>query len=65
MLTIDNYNKVLKIYNFSPPGLDFPVHKKWLVEITLDVLYNLSQNPHNYWISYCSWVEIYPYKKKQ
>ena len=27
MLIIDNYNKMLKIYNFSPPGLDFPVPK--------------------------------------
>ena len=25
MLIIDNYNRVLYVYNLSPPGLDFPV----------------------------------------
>ena len=63
----ERYLGVLRFCRWSQPGhhqKSALIISKIRVEITLDVLYKLSQNRHNYWVEYCSWVEIHPYKKK-
>ena len=64
----ERYLGVLRFCRWPQPGNNQKLAhliSEIRVERSLDVLYKLPQNRHNYCAGYCSLVEIHPYKKKQ